>query len=118
MSDRFVSFTGTLPDVNAAIGLLNYVPDENFNSGQYAELITVAVRQTESTEAKVRVTPVLGVAQNVHDLSWNHGLIEPGHLRCVKVAFCPIRDSVSYRRPRLHDTRIEVSCNGWCCCHI
>lgn len=53
MSDRFVSFTGTLADANAAVGLINYVPDENFNSGQHAELITVAIRQTESTEAQV-----------------------------------------------------------------
>lgn len=70
MSDRFVSFVGTLADVNAAVGLINYVPDENFNNGQHQELITVAVWQTESTEAKVRVRPVLGVAHNHHDHLW------------------------------------------------
>lgn len=69
MSDRFMSFTGTLSDVNAAVGLLNYVPDENFNSGQHAELITVAIQQTESTEAKVRFWPVVSDAHNEHDQS-------------------------------------------------
>lgn len=57
MSDRFVSFAGTLADVNAAVGLLTYVPDENFNSGQHEELITVTIWQKESTEAKVRFRP-------------------------------------------------------------
>lgn len=67
MSDRFVSFAGTLADVNAAVSLIHYVPDENFNSGQHAELIKVAIWQTESTEAKVRVRRVLGVARNEQD---------------------------------------------------
>ena len=62
MSDRFVSFAGILADANAAIGLIKYAPDENFNSAQHAELITVAIWQTESTEAKVRVRPAVGVA--------------------------------------------------------
>eukprot|EP00903_Cladosiphon_okamuranus_P015261 g14103.t1 len=52
VSDRSLYFTGTLADVNAAVGVINYVPDENFNSGQHAELVTVAIWQTESTEAK------------------------------------------------------------------
>lgn len=53
-SDRFVSFTGTLADINAAIGLLKYVPDEDFNSRQHAELLTVAIWQIESNETKVQ----------------------------------------------------------------
>lgn len=54
VSDRFVYFTGTLADINEAVGLLTYVPDENFNSHQHAELLTVSIWQIESSEAKVR----------------------------------------------------------------
>lgn len=54
ISDRFVHFTGTLADINEAVGLLTYVPDENFNSHQHAELLTVSIWQIKSSEAKVR----------------------------------------------------------------
>lgn len=53
-SDRFASFTGTLADVNAAVALIKYMPDENFNSRQHAELLTVAIWQADSNEVKVR----------------------------------------------------------------
>lgn len=89
MSDRFLSFVGTLADINAAIGLLNYVPDEDFNSGQHAELITVAIWQTESTEAKVRFRPVIDVAHNEDDpiLDTIIASLVPDHLRYVNVTF-------------------------------
>ncbi|CAM9823651.1 unnamed protein product, partial [Hapterophycus canaliculatus] len=43
VADRFVSFTGQLKDVNAAVDLLTYVPDQDFNSDQHAELFSVAM---------------------------------------------------------------------------
>lgn len=55
MSDRFLAFTGTLPDINTAVGLLMYAPDEHYNSRQYLERLTVAIQQAESSEAKVRL---------------------------------------------------------------
>ncbi|CAM9734048.1 unnamed protein product [Scytosiphon promiscuus] len=56
LADRFVAFTGRLADINAAVDLLTYVPDQDFNSGQHAEILTVGIWQTGSTEAKVAGT--------------------------------------------------------------
>lgn len=51
-----MAFTGTLTNINAAVGRLTYQPDENFNTRQHAELLTVAVSQAASSEAKVSLS--------------------------------------------------------------
>ena len=48
-----MAFTGTLTNINTAVGRLTYKPDEDFNTRQHAELLTVAVSQAASSEAKV-----------------------------------------------------------------
>lgn len=53
-ADRFVVFEGNMSAVNAAIGLLTYIPSRDFNSVQHVELLTITVWQIASTEAKVR----------------------------------------------------------------
>lgn len=54
-ADRVVIFTGNLSDINAAVGLLTYTPDLNFNSMQHVELLTIAIWQMASSEAKVEM---------------------------------------------------------------
>ncbi|CAM9173657.1 unnamed protein product [Ascophyllum nodosum] len=53
LTDRYVSFTGTLADINTAVGALTFIPDANFNSRQHAEVLTAGVWQVASEEAKV-----------------------------------------------------------------
>ena len=55
LTDRYVSFTGTLADINTAVGALTFIPDANFNSRQHAEVLTAGVWQVASEEAKVRM---------------------------------------------------------------
>lgn len=78
VADRFLSFTGRLADVNAAVDLLTYVPDQDFNSGQHTELLTVTMWQTGSTEAKVRVRE--GCSGYTHSTSIGRGIIVPSAL--------------------------------------
>lgn len=51
-----MAFTGTLTNINAAVGILTYKPDEDFNTRQHAELLTVTVYQSASSEAKVSLS--------------------------------------------------------------
>lgn len=53
-ADRFMVVNGNLGDINSAISTLKYIPDQDFNTLQHREMLTIAIYQAGSMEAKVR----------------------------------------------------------------